>query len=208
MTSMHRVDITAVLHRRCGLAAAVALTALAGACSSTGPKHQAGVAGASHAPPGLRGVVLSQGLPKPHFTLTDTAGQPYDFRRQTEGYTTLMYFGYTHCPDVCPTHMADIAAALRQLPASVGSHVKVVFAFIGLTGTDQQVRAAEAAAGMPPSAPDPKDPLPDGSYSVGHGAQVEAFTTDDLAHVEYPSGYKTADWVNDLPKLVRGWPGA
>ena len=36
---------------------------------------------------------------KPEFTLTDTSGHPYDFAEQTKGRLTLLYFGYTHCPD-------------------------------------------------------------------------------------------------------------
>jgi protein SCO1/2 len=70
---------------------------------------------------------VAPGLPKPNFTLTDTNGNPYDLDGQTQGYLTALYFGYTNCPDVCPTHMANIAAALRQLPASVTSHIKVLF---------------------------------------------------------------------------------
>ena len=39
----------------------------------------------------------------------------------------LVYFGYTHCPDVCPTTMADLGTALRQLPAQIQQATQVVF---------------------------------------------------------------------------------
>jgi protein SCO1/2 len=174
---------------------------------------------------GIRGAVASPPLPKPDFTLIDTAGQSFSLRAQTQGYLTLLYFGYTHCPDICPTHMANIAAALHRLPMSVTSRIKVVFvttdpardtgpvvrswldsfdrSFIGLTGTNAQVQTAEAASRMSPSTVQFQG---GGNYAVDHAAQVEAFTTDNLSHVVYPGGYNQADWVNDLPRLVRGWP--
>jgi protein SCO1/2 len=176
-------------------------------------------------PKGLRGVVQSPGQAKPDFTLNDTSGNPYGLVSQTRDQVTLLYFGYTNCPDICPTHMANVAAALHQLPASVTSRIKVVFvttdpkrdtasvlrtwldhfdpSFIGLTGTADQVNAAEAAAGLPPSG---TEALPNGGYAVDHAAQVDVFTSDNLDHVVYPAGYTAKDWVNDLPKLVQGWP--
>lgn len=54
------------------------------------------------------------------FTLSDPAGKPVsltDFR----GRLVLLYFGYAQCPDVCPTDLASIGAALRDLgPAAAG----------------------------------------------------------------------------------------
>jgi protein SCO1/2 len=192
-------------------------------CTSSGAKAVAG------APKGLRGVLQSPGIPKPDLNLSDTSGQTFNLRAQTSEDVTLLYFGYTHCPDVCPTHMANIAAAMRQLPASVTSHIKVVFVttdpardtppvlrawldnfdpgFIGVGGTTDQIHAAETASGLPASSIDPTD-LGNGNYAVDHAAAVDAFTTDNLDHVVYPSGITERDWVNDLPKLVRGWPAA
>ena len=65
--------------------------------------------------PELRGTVLEPSWGKPDFTLADTEGRPFDFRAGTDGFVTLLFFGYTHCPDVCPIHMANIAAVLRDL---------------------------------------------------------------------------------------------
>jgi len=174
---------------------------------------------------GIDAVMQSPGMPKPDFTLTDTSGHPFDLDTQTAGYVTLLYFGYTHCPDICPTHMANIAIGLEHVPAAVRSHIKVVFVttdpkrdtrqvlrswldafsptFIGLTGTDAQIDAAEASVGMPPAE---VEPLGNGNYSVDHAAWVIAFTPDNLAHFIYPSGLDTGQvWTHDLPRLVR-WP--
>src|SRR5947207_5200923 len=88
--------------------------------SSVVPAHQA--SGDSY-----RGGVVTPPLPKPRFVLTDTSGAPFDFWVRTRGSVTLLFFGYTNCPDQCPMHMASIGLALRKLPANVGDHVKLVF---------------------------------------------------------------------------------
>lgn len=170
------------------------------------------------------GVVLGTPLPKPAFTLTDTSGEPFDFQQETEGYLTLLFFGYTHCPDICPVHLANLAAVLDQLPPKVTDRVKVVFVttdperdtpavlrawldhfdreFIGLTGTPDAVRAAQRAAGVAPAV---KEGAGGEDYAVGHAAQVIAYTPDNLAHIVYPFGIRQAGWAADLPRLVEGW---
>lgn len=86
---------------------------------------------------GERGRVVSGGngaievsVARPAFTLTATDGQPFDFRGRTAGRLTFLEFGYTHCPDVCPVHMANLAAALAKLPPSDRMRVDVVFVSI------------------------------------------------------------------------------
>jgi protein SCO1 len=173
--------------------------------------------------PGYRGGIVSPPLPKPEFTLTDTSGRSFDFRIRTRGYVTLLYFGYTHCPDVCPLQMQVIAQAFKGLSPEVASHVKVVFVstdperdtpavlrvwldhfdkhFIGLTGSAAAVRAAQIAAHITPATK--SAPSPNGSYNVGHSAFILAYTRDDLAHVVYPAGVSKNDLAHDLPYLAK-----
>lgn len=174
------------------------------------------------APSEWRGLVLQDPLEKAEFTLTDTEGRPFRFREETDGYVTLLFFGYTHCPDVCPLHMANLAAVLRHLADGVRSRVKVVFvttdperdtlerirqwlgafdpSFIGLWGPLERVNEIQAAFRLPPAV---KQEVPGGEYLVGHAAYVIAFTADNRAHVLYPSGTRQADWAHDLPRLVQ-----
>src|SRR5579864_5220864 len=75
----------------------------------------------------FRGGIVTPSLPKPRFVLTDTSGAPFDFWERTRGSVTLLFFGYTNCPDQCPMHMANIGQALKRLPPDVADRVKLVF---------------------------------------------------------------------------------
>ncbi len=172
--------------------------------------------------PLVRGAVVDPPVPRPNVTMTSTAGAPFDFGRATRGRVTLVTFGYTHCPDVCPVHMANIAGALKQLPPDERDRIMVVFvttdperdslpqlrqwlgsfnpAFIGLRGSDDQLAAMERAFGIPPAQ---REDLAGAGYGVSHSAQVFAFTPDDSAHVIYLPGTTSADYAHDLPRLLR-----
>jgi protein SCO1 len=177
----------------------------------------------------LHGAPPTTAQPRPDFTLVDTRGRTYDFVQQTRGKVTLLYFGYTHCPDQCPTSMADIAAALRSVPPAVASQVTVVFAttdpwrdnaavlrkwldkfhppvpYVGLTGTPGQVAGAETTMGMPISAREAPTPgQKAGQYSVSHFAAVIVYGRDDRLATLYPSGVVPADIAADLKVLVKG----
>jgi protein SCO1/2 len=169
-----------------------------------------------------RGGLVTPPLPKPGFVLTDTSGAAFDFRQKTEGYVTLLFFGYTYCPDQCPMHMANLSAALKRLPAGMANQVKLVFVttdpardsppvlrrwldlfdrhFIGLIGTERAIEAVERAAGVPLAT---RQEPPNGNYAVSHANFVLAYSRDNRAHVIYPGGVSSDDWVHDLPLLIK-----
>ncbi|WP_308302052.1 SCO family protein, partial [Frankia sp. AgKG'84/4] len=173
--------------------------------------------------PGLRGTTLATPMPKPDVALTDMSGHPYRLRAATAGKLTLVYFGYTHCPDVCPTTMADIAAGLSQTSEAVRRQVSVVFVttdpdrdtpavlrswltqfdptFVGLTGTTAQITADADKFGIPVEPPRREA---DGSWVVDHGSQVTAFNPDGLARTVYLAGVTPADYAHDIPMLLKG----
>ncbi len=170
---------------------------------------------------GYRGSVLPEPQEKLAFTLADTDGQPFDFAAETDGRVTLLFFGYTYCPDVCPIHMANIGAVLKDYPYELRQQFKVVFvttdpdrdtaerlrdwlnqfdpAFIGLRGTQDEVNQIQIAYGLPAAI---KQETEGGDYLIGHSARVLVFTKDNRAHIAYPFGTRQADWAHDLPKLV------
>ena len=169
-----------------------------------------------------RGGLVTPPLPKPSFVLTDTSGVPFDFWNRTSGAVTLLFFGYTQCPDQCPMHMANIGLALKKLPADVTDHVKLVFVttdpardtplalrrwldqfdkrFIGLTGSDAALASVQKAAGVPAAS---RRESGSGGYAVAHANFVVAYTRDNRAHVIYPGGISAADWIHDLPLLMK-----
>jgi protein SCO1 len=178
----------------------------------------AGQPGSSQA---YRGGLVTPPLSKPRFVLNDTSGAPFDFWNRTMGSVTLLFFGYTNCPDQCPMHMANIGGALKKLPPNIASQIKLVFVttdpardrpaelrrwldmfdrhFVGLTGTEAALGTVQKAAGVPLAQ---KTEPHAGNYFVAHANFVLAYSKDNLAHVIYPGGVSKDDWIHDLPLLV------
>jgi protein SCO1/2 len=162
----------------------------------------------------------------PPLTLRDTDGDDFLLTAELdEAKLSLVYLGYTHCPDICPTHMADIAAALRDTPEEIAGDVEVVFIttdperdspevidrwlanfdddFVGLTGDQATLDALQISLGL--ELPRRED-IGEGNYTVGHAAFVMAFTPDGIAHLVYPLGLTHAEWTQDIVALVEdGW---
>jgi protein SCO1/2 len=144
--------------------------------------------------------------------------------RLQHGRLMLLYFGYTNCPDVCPTTMADLGQALRQLPVQVRSHTQVVFVtsdpardtpavlkawlanfysgllhpFIGLSADIARVDAVAKSVGVPLSPPVKHS---DGSITVQHGAQTMAFI-DGKTTLLWLAGTSPADYAHDITRLA------
>jgi protein SCO1/2 len=159
----------------------------------------------------------------PAATLIDMNGHPYDLRRETAGKLTLILFGYTNCPDICPVHLANLSAVLREASDIPRERLQVLFittdperdtperlrewmshfdrSFVGLTGTPAELDRLQKMLNLPVAA---KQPARAGvGYDVGHAAQVLAFTRDGRAHLAYPFGTRQAEWAEDLPRLMR-----
>ena len=163
------------------------------------------------------GVDLAIPLEKPDVVLTDTAGDVYDLRAETEGLLTLIYFGYTNCPDICPVHLAQLSQVLER--PTMPDNVKVIFisvdperddparirrfldnyetSFVGLIGTQAELDAAQILFDVPLAE---REGAGD-DYTFGHAGQVFAFAPDGFAYSVYPQGTRQTHGVRDLPVL-------
>ena len=141
------------------------------------------------------GTWLPQSKPVIDFELTDTSGQAFT-RRDLTGAPTLVFFGFTHCPDVCPTTLVKLAqvhrraaiAGLRVLfisvdpqrdtPPLLGQYVRAFDPqFRGLTGDPRTIARVAANFGVAVN----RVELPGGDYTMDHSAVV--FLLDDSAHI-------------------------
>jgi protein SCO1/2 len=160
------------------------------------------------------GLDLAEPYRRPSFTLTDTSGAAFDFKARTAGRPTLLFFGYTNCPDVCPTTMADIAVALRGLDPAVVEQLQVVFVttdpatdtpgvlgeflgrfdadlpvrFTGLTGDQAAIDQAQLSTGVP---------LAEENGRL-HSSLLLLYGADDQAHVAFDAGNTAKDIATDL----------
>jgi protein SCO1/2 len=208
--------------RRLLIAVLAGLALVAAACGGSTSAQ-----GPTATPFSWQGALVTPPFEKPDIVLTDTSNKPFDFKKDTQGYVTLLYIGYLQCPDICPQHMSDLRQAFIKLPVDVTKHVRVVFVtadpdrdtpplirkwldsfntgFIGLYGTQAKVDAFQVSLGLEPAK---KVDLGGGNYAVSHAAYVIAFGTDNVAHLVYPSGITADTWIHDLPQLVKaGWKG-
>lgn len=78
-------------------------------------------------PPALQtATALPEPRALPVFTLRDELDQPFT-QREFAGQWSLVFFGYSHCPDICSPTLARLAAALKRLPEALRSSARVVF---------------------------------------------------------------------------------
>ena len=109
------------------LAVAAALSLAACGTDDSGGTGKSPVADIAAQAKTRAATVLDTPFTKPDFVLTDTHGKKFDFRERTKGKPTLIYFGYTHCPDICPLTMSNIAVARKALPPAERDKLQVVF---------------------------------------------------------------------------------
>ncbi len=175
-------------------------------------------------PTAFKGVLIPTPTERPHFTLTTTDGEPYNFFEKTKGRLTFLFFGYTNCPDVCPVHMANLSSAIYRLTFEDRQKISVIFvtadpkrdtpavlkkwlsgfdrSFVGLTGSEEEVDLVHAALNL--GKPVRDEPRKDGQYAVGHAGQIIVIQPNDTSYVVYPFGTRQQDWSNDLPMLIDG----
>ncbi|HET9051096.1 MAG TPA: SCO family protein [Candidatus Dormibacteraeota bacterium] len=210
--------------RLLGVAAPALATALLVAACAGDETSSGSATGSATTAVAWAGPAFVHPLPKPEFTLTTDEGRPYDFQRETQGKVALLYFGYTNCPDACPAAMANIALAVKRLPAAARAKVVTVFVttdptrdtpdklkawlaqfdpgIVGLTGSPQAIAQAQGQAQLPVASFEPDPSASPGGYAVDHAAVILAFNTQGVAPVAWPDGITVTGIAQDLGRLT------
>jgi protein SCO1 len=156
--------------------------------------------------------------------LIDTDGASYSLTTNTTKPLTLVFFGYTHCPDICPMVMASLASAMTRLDAADRSKVDVAFittdpardtgpvlrryldhydpTFVGLTGDLQTI--VDVAKPLAVYVSDGTK-LPSGGYDLNtHSTQVTAIGSDDTSTVLWDMDTSSAQFAADIKAILHG----
>lgn len=169
---------------------------------------------------GFAGTLLEPPMTKPDLTFTTMDGDELLFVEATEGQFSMLFFGYTNCPDVCPGILADMATAKRRLPADIVDDVTLILvttdpardtpealkeylsrvdeSFVGLTGDLDVIKPTALSLGIDISE---GTQLPSGGYEVNHGSYVLGFGEDRKLTVLWNQA-SINDLKEDLARLI------
>ncbi len=170
---------------------------------------------------GYHGAVLTEPYDVPGQPLTDTDGTDYSLARDTRAPLTLVFFGYTRCPDVCQMVMSTITSGLTRLTEQQREQVDVVFVttdparddaatlrayldqfddgFIGLTGDLTTITTVAEKLGVYVAR---GEELPDGGYEVDHSTPVIGVGDDGHAPIVWTQGTSSHEFAEDIERLL------
>lgn len=178
------------------------------------------------APPLESGTFLPEPKVLADFALLDTNGAPAT-AATLRGHPTLVFFGFTHCPDVCPTTLAILADVQKQAiarnpaltglkvalisvdperdtPAQLGSYIASFGGdLIGLTGTAPEIVNVSRSFGVAASKVD----LGGGNYTMDHSATVFALDTGGRVIAVFTPPFRAAALRADVERLAPALTG-
>ena len=163
---------------------------------------------------------LSQPAPLPQFSMLDQNGSEFN-KESFSGHWSLVFFGFTHCPDICPATLQQLAVARsRVLTAGENGFPNIVFisvdperdtpevmanyvshfgdGIIGVTGQLDELRKFTSALGIYFE----KSVDESGNYSVDHSAVVIVVNRRAEFHALFSAPHKIDHFVNDLPLIT------
>jgi protein SCO1 len=203
-------------------APAVAALLVLGGCGSTEEGGNGVVSGFDEAnDDGMNGAVLTAPYTWPEGSLVDTSGDEVELREQLAEPLTLVFFGYSKCPDICQAVMADLASAVGRLDESDAAEVDTWFVttdparddattlrayldrfdpgFEGFTGPlDDIVEIAEAV-----HVPITKGPrLPSGGYEVTHGTAILGVEPGGTVPILWTEGTSAEKLAEDIQVIL------
>jgi protein SCO1/2 len=167
-------------------------------------------------PKGVAGGVLGSAIGGP-FHLVDHNGKPFT-EADLKGKWHLIFFGFTHCADTCPTTLSELSVALDQLgtgrdavrivfisvdperdtPDVLKSYVSSFGAIVALTGTADEVKQAAKAYRVYYA----KHPLAGGDYDMDHSAVIYVMDPEGHFATTLSPAAPAADLAARLKKLL------
>ncbi|HEU4911664.1 MAG TPA: SCO family protein [Actinomycetes bacterium] len=204
-------------------ALALAAVLLTAACAGGGANGASGGAADVRTGGGSpwRGTALDHTHPLPDERFTDTEGKPFVPAEDADTPVTLVFFGYTYCPDVCNIVLANVASALRGASPDTRAKTQLLFvstdpardtpatvrdyldrfdpAYAGLVAPVETVEQAASSLHISYERP---DGTRGGDYLVQHGAYTTAFV-NGKARVVWAEDTSVADLRADLERLAR-----
>jgi protein SCO1/2 len=206
--------------------AVLVVAALVAGCGAAPSSSTALTAqGLTRAADGWYGMPLTIERSLPRATLLTTSGRELRLDEELLGTPTLLFFGYSSCPDICPIHLAAIASAMDQTRTRY-DQIQVVFVsvdpdrdtperideflahfssrMIGLHADLDVIEEALRQLDLPGPIVEGPDPRGEGDL-IGHPAQVIGFDASGRALRVWPFGTRRADWVADIPRIVAEW---
>lgn len=210
-----------IRRRAVSVLAALVAGALAAGCAGAERPAARGAADVRvNGESGWAGTVVRRGYPLPEQEFTDTRGERLVPAADVSAAVTLVFFGYSHCPDICNVVLANLAAALRGAEPEVRDSVQVLFvttdpardtpavvrdyldrfdpSFEGLVAPVATVEKAARGLHVSYERPDGST----GGYQVQHGAYTTAFV-DGRARLVWSESASVAGIRADLARLVR-----
>jgi protein SCO1/2 len=180
--------------------------------------------GRSDDPPSIAGFVYPEPKAISPFSLSTQDGRPFDIE-SLRGKWSFVYFGYTYCPDVCPTTLAELARARTLLEqAGADAATQYVFVsidpqrdtpqrlaqyvaffdrtFLGATGSDEALSGLTRQIGVAYAFPEGKK---GDRYAVDHSSIVALFDPDARLHAVFTPPQE-AQGIAEGFRKIRGRP--
>ncbi|SFU18847.1 SCO family protein [Pseudomonas marincola] len=164
-------------------------------------------------------VLLPQSRNLPDLELTDQNGQPFKVS-QLKDQWSLLFFGYTFCPDICPATLAELRQIRGQLPADTRDKLRIVMIsvdpnrdtpeqlkkylnyfdpqFMGLTAPEPVIQKLANAVSIPFIPADTSKP----NYTVDHSGNLVIIGPDGTQHGFIRAPLNNQKLVEQLPELV------
>ncbi|MBB6091561.1 protein SCO1/2 [Povalibacter uvarum] len=167
-----------------------------------------------------RATLLEPARPLPDFTLVDQDGAQFGPQR-VKNQWTLLFFGFTHCPDVCPTTLGMLAQTEKQLadlpearrphvvlvsvdpkrdtPQQLASYVKFFSpSFTGVTGSQESIDDFTRALGVPVGI----SPTSNGGYNVDHSAAIFLIDPNGAMRALFSTPHESQVIAADYRRIV------